>query len=154
LLPGNVFAWEDELNGGDQDFKDLIASVQFTTPPSTTPPATPTFDLDPGSDTNVPGDQKTSLATVTLAGTTDPNTSVQLVQTGATAPSDASGKFTFTNVALNNGDNPFTVVATNSAGLTSQFNRTITRVDTAPVVSAQIADVSLASGGSQTLDLA
>src|SRR5262249_53257738 len=66
----------------------------------------------------------------------------------------ASGKFSFSNVTLQNGDNPFTVVATNSAGLTSQFDRTITRVDTPPVVSSPITDVSLASGGSQTIDLA
>jgi cyclophilin family peptidyl-prolyl cis-trans isomerase len=152
-LPGNVMTWEDETNGGDQDFHDLVASVQFG-PAAGTPPATPTFDLDPGSDTNIPGDQMTSLANVTLVGTTDPNVRVRLVQTNATTTADASGKFSFTNVALQNGANPFTVVATNAAGLTSQFSRTITRVNAPPEVTATIQDLSLSAGGSQTLDLA
>jgi cyclophilin family peptidyl-prolyl cis-trans isomerase len=152
-LPGNVMTWEDETGGGDQDFHDLVASVQFG-PTAGTPPAQPVFDLDPGSDTNIPGDQQTSLGNVTLNGTTDPNVQVQLLQTSATTTADAAGKFSFGNVTLQNGPNPFTVVATNAAGLTSQFSRTITRVDTPPQVTATIPDVTLSAGGSRTLDLA
>jgi cyclophilin family peptidyl-prolyl cis-trans isomerase len=149
-LPGNVMTWEDQTGGGDQDFLDLVASVQFG-PAAGSPPAQPVFDLDPNFAT---GSQQTSLSSVTLDGTTDPNTMVQLLQTNATTTSDASGKFSFTNVALQNGPNPFTVVATNAAGLKSQFSRTINLVNNPPTVSAPIADVSLPAGGSRTLDLA
>jgi cyclophilin family peptidyl-prolyl cis-trans isomerase len=149
-LPGDVMTWEDQTNGGDQDFKDLVATVHFGT---STAPTTPTLGLDP-NDTATPGGLTTPLSTVTLVGTTSPNISVALTQTGATTTSDASGNFSFANVALQSGANPFTVVATNAAGLTSQFTQTITRVTNPPIVSSPIADISLSAGGSQMVDLA
>ncbi len=158
-LSATDFAFEDLLGGGDQDFNDVVVRIQFGTPqgqPSdTTPPATPTFDLAPASDSGTRGDGQTDQASVTLVGRTDPNTPVTLAPTGASATSDASGNFTFTNVPLTVGSNTFTVVATDSAGNKSQSQKVITRTGTnAPTVRTPIADVSLASGGSTTLDLA
>ena len=93
----------------------------------TVPPRTPTLDLDPGSDTDEVGDQTTLLETVTLAGTTDPDTSVALIETGQTTTADAAGAFLFEQVSLAVGDNALTVRATDAAGNESRFLQTITR---------------------------
>ena len=68
-----------------------------------------------------------------------------LQQTGAVAQSNANGLFAFFNVPVADGGNTFTVIATNAAGLTSQYTRIITRVQpglslTPPVVTASLAD--------------
>src|SRR5262249_47029494 len=64
------------------------------------------FQLDPASDTPPGGDGHTEEATVTLPGTTEPNTPVVLQETGARATSDpVTGAFAFTGVALAPGAN-------------------------------------------------
>src|SRR5262249_59155230 len=89
----------------------------------TRPPAV-TFDLDPASDTL--GNDRTTLATVTLVGQTAPDLPVVLVPTGATTTSDGQGHFSFTGVSLALGANVFTVRATDPAGNVGSSRRTIT----------------------------
>jgi cyclophilin family peptidyl-prolyl cis-trans isomerase len=152
-MPGDNFIWEDLTTGGDKDFNDVVGGIDFGSLVKTAP-LTPTLTLDPNFDTNVAGDNITSLASVTLDGTTEANTAVRLTQTGATTTSDANGNFSFTNVALANGANSFTVVATNAAGDSSSFTTTITRQATAPKLTTAISNQTLAKSASTTLDLA
>jgi len=142
------------LQATDSSGQSTSFDVAFTL--DTTPPAQPVFDLDAASDTGTKGDGQTASTTVTLVGTTDANTSVQLVQTGATVTADASGNFSFVGITLAAGANPFTVKATDVAGNTSQSDKTITRTtpNNAPTVTSPIASVSLAQQASQTIDLA
>ena len=122
-------------------------------PPAPRPPVTPGFALAAASDTGILGDGRTDLSVVTLSGTTSPNATVTLVQTGATARANAAGLFSFASVPLVLGANSFTVRATTAAGGTSQATRTITR-NNPPVVSTPLTAVNLATGGSTILDLA
>ncbi len=133
-----------------------VFTVTFTLKSSVT---TPTLDLDPNSDTNVLGDHITSLATVSLVGTTDAGASVVLKDnsnnTIGTATADVSGNFSFAGVALQTGANIFTVQATDLAGNQATFSRTITRQDTPPTISTPIANVAVApNSASTTIDLA
>src|SRR5579871_3690557 len=75
------------------------------------PVTKPTFDLDPASDTGPQGDQRTSLDTVNLVGTTSPNARVTLTPGNVTVTADSNGKFTFTGISLALGSNTFTAVA-------------------------------------------
>ncbi|MEK6801410.1 MAG: putative Ig domain-containing protein [Nitrospirota bacterium] len=98
-----------------------------------------TFDLAAASDTAPLGDQQTTNDVVTLIGQTEALATVHLLETGATTQADASGNFSFTNVALNLGANTFTVRATDAAGNQRTESRTITRVaagNNAPVLNA------------------
>jgi cyclophilin family peptidyl-prolyl cis-trans isomerase len=124
-----------------------LSTVSFTLHTKVT---TPTFDLDPASDTGVVGDHITSLATVTLTGHTDPGVSVTLTQTNAKTTADSTGKFSFTGVTLTTGANTFTVQATDSSGNTSQFTQVITLAST-PTVSSPIQNVAVSSGASPTV---
>jgi hypothetical protein len=92
----------------------------------TIPPAVD-FHLDAASDTPPVGDGHTTDAVVTLDGTTEPNTPVVLLQTGARTTSDATGAFSFSGVALALGANTFTVQATDQAGNLGTAQHTITR---------------------------
>jgi len=117
------------------------------------PPTRPTLGLLAASDTGTVGDRITSLSSVTLTGTTSPNTNVKLLQTGTTARSDATGIFSFSTVALPAGSNVFTVRATGPTGAARSFSQTIVR-SSAPTVVAALAPVALTLNGSTTLDLA
>jgi RHS repeat-associated protein len=85
------------------------------------------FGLDPAFDTPPVGDGHTQFAVVTLTGTTEPDITVVLEQTGASTTSDSTGAFSFSGVALALGANTFTVQATDQAGNTSTVQHTITR---------------------------
>ncbi|HNL88276.1 MAG TPA: putative Ig domain-containing protein, partial [Nitrospira sp.] len=96
-----------------------------------------TFDLDSASDSAPIGDQQTTNASVALVGQTEANAAVELLGLGLTTTANASGQFTFTNVALTVGANAFTVRATDSAGNQRSQTQTITRVgvgNSAPVL--------------------
>ena len=96
-----------------------------------------TFDLDAASDSAPIGDQQTTNASVVLVGQTEANAAVELLGLGLTTTANASGQFTFTNVALTVGANAFTVRATDSAGNQRSQTQTITRVgvgNSAPVL--------------------
>ncbi|WP_243146923.1 putative Ig domain-containing protein [Scytonema sp. UIC 10036] len=106
-----------------------VSKESFTFTQDTTPPPQPAFNLDAASDSGTVGDKRTSFSTVTLVGQTEASASVKLEQTGATTTADSTGKFTFTNVSLTIGDNPFTVRATDRAGNQQQsFSTTIKRI--------------------------
>ncbi|WP_404710694.1 Ig-like domain-containing protein [Sphingomonas sp. MMS24-J13] len=100
-------------------------------------PTAPGFDLDTASDDGTVGDHATSLATVTLAGTTSANATVTLGSLGTTA--DAQGKFSFANIALTEGANAFTATATDAAGNSATFGLTITRVVNGVVITSALA---------------
>ena len=95
----------------------------------TNPPAEPQFDLDAASDSAPIGDQETTNATVTLVGTTDPNTTVELIEPALTIVSDGSGLFSFSGVALVLGANVLTARATDTAGNERTFQVTISRIE-------------------------
>ena len=125
-------------------------SVVLNATSDTTPPATPTLDLDPASDTAPVGDHATTLATVTLDGTTEAGAAVALIAGGSqigTATADAGGTFQFSNVSLTLGDNSFTVTATDQAHNSSSKTVTITRNSTAvaPSLSASLSNDTGAS---------
>ncbi len=98
--------------------------------------STLTLDLDPAFDSAPVGDQQTTNAIVTFVGQTEANAAVELLELGLTTTADASGQFSFTNVALTLGANAFTVRATDPAGNQRTEARTITRlaVNQAPVL--------------------
>src|SRR5262249_46654425 len=96
-------------------------------------PATLTLDLNSAFDSPPVGDQQTTFATVTLVGTTEASAQVKLQQTGVTTTADGSGHFSFTSVPLVVGANAFQLTATDTAGNSANFTRTITRLaDTTP----------------------
>jgi YD repeat-containing protein len=105
-----------------------LASAPFNVTIDATPPDLPTVDLAPASDTAPLGDGRTSLGVVTLAGQTAAAMRVELLETGATTTSNGAGAFSFAGVALAEGNNRFTVRATDAAGNMSQAVRTIARV--------------------------
>src|SRR5262249_52726339 len=74
---------------------DNYGFVASTAAAANQPPDRPVFDLEPGSDTTPLGDQRTTLATVTLVGRTDPDTLVTLQQTGQTYQVGCTGLFYF-----------------------------------------------------------
>ena len=82
----------------------------------TAPPIAPDAGLDAASNTGDPTDLVTSLAQVTLVGTTDPGVDVEVVDTGDSAVSDPTGRFEVTSIALALGINTLTVRATDTAG--------------------------------------
>ncbi|QUY45864.1 putative Ig domain-containing protein [Acaryochloris marina] len=134
----NLLRFEDLLNGGDQDFTDVVAQIEIegsgTVQPyslpfvlDTTIPA-PSFDLAPESDTDPVGDQQTTLETVRLVGTTEANASVVLNPLGQTVVADGQGQFAFEDVPLDIGTNALSAVATDAAGNQSQFSQTIERI--------------------------
>lgn len=125
--------------------------VSNPTPPQP-PPTTPTVSLAAASDTGTPGDRITTLATVTLNGTTSANTRVRLLPTGARVTADATGAYQFTSVPLAAGANDFTVRATRG-GATASAQIAVTR-QSAPTVQTAPAPVSVAAGNSTTVDLA
>ncbi|MBI4002597.1 MAG: LEPR-XLL domain-containing protein [Nitrospira defluvii] len=87
-----------------------------------------TLDLDPASDTAPVGDQQTTHDIVTLVGQTEALVTALLLETSQTTTADASGNFSFSNVALAVGANSFTVRATDTAGNQRTATRTITRL--------------------------
>src|SRR5262249_22275037 len=117
---------EDVAGNGSVFSTPLLGTVK------TTPPAQPVFYPDPASGTRPFGHHTTHMATVPLTGKTDPNATVKLVETDDTTTADQTGKFSFYPVSLQKfGDYRFTAIATDVAGNTSQFSRTITRADIA-----------------------
>ena len=108
---------------------DAKGNVSQTTVSFTLDTAAPpvSFDLAPTFDTPPVGDQATTADVVTLIGLTEPLAALLLLETGQTTTADASGTFSFTNVALNLGANSLTIRATDRAGNQNQATRTITR---------------------------
>ncbi len=116
-----------------------IVDVTFTL--DTTPPAPPVAGLDPASDSNPPGDGRTTRTPVTIVGETEAGAFVELVETGASSVADALGAFSLAGIALAEGPNTLTIRVSDLAGNSSETTLTITRRGEfdAPVISAALA---------------
>jgi hypothetical protein len=144
----NTIAWEDMTSGGDRDFNDAVIKLSFRA--TTQPPLTVTLQLDPSTDSAPVGDNQTTFATVILTGQTESNTSVTLVQTGATTKSDSSGQFEFAGVKLALGPNTLEVDA-KSGDRTGSAQHIITRLPvTPPSISAALAHDTAPNGQTNT----
>jgi PKD repeat protein len=89
-----------------------LATASYTFTLDTTPPVIGSFDLSP---TDATGPQTAAASIVTLVGQTDPNITVELLETGAVALTNNQGRFQFPGVALVPGDNTFTLQALDQA---------------------------------------
>jgi PAP2 superfamily/Bacterial Ig-like domain len=108
-------------------------SIDFTL--DSIAPLKPGFALTSGSDTGILGDYKTTLDRASLNGVTEANATVFLRNgSGATQTiqANATGQFTFVDVALNTGDNRLMLTAVDAAGNRSSFQKTVTRTDIDP----------------------
>ncbi len=131
LINGNV-----DLNQGQHTLK-LIAidgvgnatdTIGFTFTLDTIAPTKPNFALDSAFDAAPLGDSRTNFAQVVLYGQTEGNIKVSLVGTDKQTTASATGQFTFTDVALDIGNNSLTVQALDLAGNSSLFTAQIDRV--------------------------
>ncbi|MFI5455338.1 MAG: Ig-like domain-containing protein [Isosphaerales bacterium] len=131
------FATNLNLTGGKSDGKHVVViqavdvagnvtsdTIHFTL--KTIPPAQPIFALA-AADRESGSALATTDGEVTLVGQTDPNITVTLVGTTATAQTTNTGTFQFPNMPLSLGDSALAVVATDGAGNTSQYQVTIHR---------------------------
>ena len=127
-----------KLNDGQHTIKieaaDLFGnksstSIDFTL--DTLSPIKPGFALTSASDTGILGDYKTTLDRATLNGITEANANITLTSGTATQTiqADAKGQFTFTDVALNLGDNKLKLEAVDAAGNKSSFSKSVSRTD-------------------------
>jgi RHS repeat-associated protein len=116
------------------------------------------FTLDtagPALTASTPASQ-TNASSARITGHTEPNTPVTLLQTGATATSDAIGDYVFENVPLVIGANEFTVQATDAAGNHSIRDVSVVRLPSdvsAPIVVASLSNDSGISGDRITSDI-
>jgi len=90
------------------------------------------FGLNTASDTGNAGDQRTTMATVGLTGSTQANLTVELVGRSQQTTSNGAGAFSFANVALNLGANDLTVRVRDTFGNTAERIVTIQRDPTVP----------------------
>ncbi|HEX3148896.1 MAG TPA: SdrD B-like domain-containing protein [Gemmataceae bacterium] len=125
-----------------------------TPAPTVNPPETPTIALATASDTGTVGDNSTSLASVTLNGTTSPGATVRLVGRTTTTTADSAGAYSFAGVPLTTGVNNVTIRVANAGGTNSKTT-TITRIDsppTAPTLTlAAASDTGTVGDGSTSL---
>jgi PAP2 superfamily/Bacterial Ig-like domain len=108
-------------------------SIDFTL--DSIAPLKPGFALTSASDTGILGDYKTTLDRATLNGVTEANATVTLRNGyGATQTiqANATGQFSFVDIALNTGDNRLVLTAVDAAGNRSSFQKTVTRTDIDP----------------------
>ena len=94
-------------------------------------PAPVAFDLAAADQAGTAGQHLTRSPTVTLAGTTTPGATVQLLAFGtapaATTVADAAGTFTFAAVPLALGDSTVTITASDASGPGTALALTLTR---------------------------
>ncbi|MCA9139121.1 MAG: tandem-95 repeat protein, partial [Planctomycetales bacterium] len=82
----------------------------------TTAPIISALGLDPASDTGTIGDQTTDNDVVTLIGTTEPGSTVTLLEPMISTTADGAGNFSLTGVPLRFGPNALTISAADSLG--------------------------------------
>jgi hypothetical protein len=85
----------------------------------------PVFALAPGNQNPALGPNQVSTSTISLIGSTLPDTVVTLNQGNLTTTSDQNGRFEFDNVQLNPGSNLLTAETKDSAGNVQQFTLTV-----------------------------
>ncbi len=117
---------------------NVSQAIATITRSGATTPTTPVLSLFNAAGTTALVNGATTEATATVKGTTSANTAVTIVETGATATSDASGAFTFSAVPLTVGTNTLTVKAgtgTNTSQAVATITRTSATAPTTPVLS-------------------
>ena len=144
-LADNSYAFSARATDLAGNTSTSSASVLVTI--DTQAPAQPSLDLAAAFDTDPIGDRQTTLAGVTLEGSTEAQARVLLLQTAAETIADNSGAFQFAGISLTLGANVFTVRASDLAGNSSESTRTITRLELppegdteAPVIQARLAN--------------
>jgi hypothetical protein len=107
-------------------------SFGFTPPPvvlhftlDATPPALVGFGLSAGSDSGTPSDNATAYSRVTLSGSSDPGSTVQVA--GRFVLTAGNGTFQVSGVDLLEGVNSFTALVVDAAGNESQLTVGILR---------------------------
>ena len=148
-LQGNAFQLDQAklafINGGilpDEEYKLRLLAVDdqanrsevfdYNFALDTTIQA-PALTLATAYDSGTVGDLKTSFAKVVLEGTTDADTLVELQGTDTATVSDRTNRFALRNVALADGDNSFTAIATDAAGNQASGAITIQKTEPDPV---------------------
>jgi cyclophilin family peptidyl-prolyl cis-trans isomerase len=127
-----ITARATDLAGNTGDLSAALQVVVDTLPPD----PVPDFDLAEESDTGTQDDHLTTETQVTLEGTTEPGATVTLDGTSISGVAAGDGSFTLTGVTLSFGYNPYTVVATDTAGNASRTTQYFSRND-APEVNDQ-----------------
>ncbi|MBD2341779.1 DUF4114 domain-containing protein, partial [Calothrix sp. FACHB-156] len=118
-VSSNQLAWEDQTNGGDRDYNDLVFHYEFGSPVDAEL-LSPTLDLASESDSGVSNsDNITSDNTPTITGNAEVGAKVQLysgsVLLGQTT-ADTAGIWQITTNELNHGTQNFSAIATDIAG--------------------------------------
>jgi len=120
--------------------EDLAGNVSLVSTPlelqiDTAAPVFSLIDLSPLFDTLPLGDQITTQSVVTLVGTTEPLSTIQVMKGWfvMTATTDGQGNFSVAGLVLALGANLLSFQASDRAGNTSVANRTITFVEDSPV---------------------
>lgn len=143
------------LVGTDSLGNTFTKDVSFTL--DTVDPLAPSLSLSAADDLGAADHRRTNNSNVTLEGNTSSNTLVQLIKAGTvqgTTTSDGSGHFSFSNVALTNGVNDYTVVASDDAGNKSRLVTFIVK-NQGPTTTNSISTVTLnASTTTASIDLA
>ena len=98
----------------------------------TVAPAEPSLELDPASDTAPVGDGETTAASVTLVGQAEPGSRSAPGGHGPDSGRGRCGPFRSPACPWPWGHRSFTVRATDLAGNSTAFSRTITRVSAIP----------------------
>ncbi|MGE3820325.1 MAG: hypothetical protein AB7I30_13005, partial [Isosphaeraceae bacterium] len=106
------------------------ASVEIRFTLDTTPPLTPTLELDPASDSAPRGDGQTTESVVTLVGLSEPGVTITLTPGGRTTRTDAAGQFRFDGIALVLGTNTFQATASDALHRSTTTTATIVRLTT------------------------
>jgi hypothetical protein len=125
-------------------------TVSFTL--DTSAPALGQLALDPATDTGALGDLSTTAEIVTLIGQSTSGAVIQLAALGRSTTADASGAFSFADVALALGSNRFDFTASDAAGNRSTASLEVERTEvisdtTAPTLSAALANDTGTSNG-------
>ncbi|MCO6458565.1 MAG: pre-peptidase C-terminal domain-containing protein [Pirellulaceae bacterium] len=169
---GNNFSFDPGLQaGGANDGPHMVRftvadtagntrmrDVAFTL--DTVAPSEPTLVLDPAFVFGPPEDGLTRDASVTLRGTSQPQSLLELLPTMRLTTADGAGSYSFGGVPLQLGENDLTVTAYDTAGNSRGTARTITRLDADVVAYLQersrfatemslLIDLALAAGSRQ-----
>jgi cyclophilin family peptidyl-prolyl cis-trans isomerase len=140
-----IFARDAANNFDRVDFTFTFDSVTTT----------PTIGIDPNFDTGQKGDLQTAITPIILIGSAEPLSLVSLVGTSRTTSASANGEFSFDNITLTVGNNPFIVRSTDLAGNVAQQAVNVVGLPALgdielPTVSAQLVNDTAGPSGSST----
>ncbi|MBY0586388.1 peptidylprolyl isomerase [bacterium] len=140
-----IFARDAANNFDRVDFTFTFDSVTTT----------PTIGIDPNFDTGQKGDLQTAITPIILIGSAEPLSLVSLVGMSRTTSASANGEFSFDNITLTVGNNPFIVRSTDLAGNVAQQAVNVVGLPALgdielPTVSAQLVNDTAGPSGSST----